>query len=81
MGLGRERVGANIGTLYFCHLNDVCSGDPEAEPEVVAVTMGNQAGPLEMEIMILRLATAQFGNGLSMSWPRTFTSELRTGYK
>ena len=29
--------------LLIClsHLNDVCSGDPEAEPEVVAVTMGN----------------------------------------
>ena len=29
------------------HLNDVCGGDPEAEPEVVAVTMGDQARPFQ----------------------------------
>ena len=27
-------------------LDDICSGDPEAEPEVLAVTMGNQTRPL-----------------------------------
>ena len=39
MWVGRQTVGC------LSHLNDVCSGDPEAEPEVLAVTMGNQARP------------------------------------
>ena len=50
-GTGRDGAGKGNNqcdwNVVLCHLNDVCSGDPEAEPEVVAVTMGNQARPLE----------------------------------
>ena len=46
-GTGTSAAGMGLVLRNFVlgHLNDVCGGDPEAEPEVVAVTMGDQAGP------------------------------------
>ena len=39
-----------LGSGLVAHLYDVGRGDPEAEPEVVAVTMSNQARPGQVKL-------------------------------
>ena len=43
-----------LGSGLVAHLDDVGRGDPEAEPEVLAVTMSNQARPGQVKLQSKR---------------------------
>ena len=70
MGLGREKVGA-IGTLSFVTSMMSAVETQKQSQKWWQSPWATKPDLWKWEIMISRLATAQFGNGLSMSWPRT----------